>query len=880
MFPFSTARRRPLPDQGQSLQAVQPRTDGPRLERMLRSIIRRGQVMVSAAHLAGYDSDGLAYKHFRPDAVVIPADCDELERLMRQAGELAVPLIIRGAGTSLSGGPVAAQGGVIVHTSSLRTIRQICPEGLWCEVECGVTLKQLEDALRPHGLFYPPDPSSGMVCTLGGNVAMNAGGAHCFRHGVTGHYVLGVEAILPDGSLHRFGGPAGACGHLRQDWKRLLVGSEGTLGALTRFWLRLLPIAEKAWTFRATYPDLRSAEAAIHALVVHPAYPVAIELMDPRFVALVESSPMAVGLPRDAFLLVTEIDGPAELVDSRVAAIARLLDQAGALDVAYSDDVITREKLWKARKVAGGLMGQMNADLVVQDAVIPKRALAETLELIYREADQAGIPVINVFHAGDGNLHPNFLFDSRCPVQWERVEQIGKRLMRWVVEVGGTLSGEHGIGNDKIDYMPLVFGPEAIRLQLSIPAIFNPRHQLNPLKVFSERRFESAMETATADGDTDGGGDTARDGARDGDTAASDVSADSARRFEPFFDPIDGVLCIAADVAPAGLWQAIGEQRFRLPLLFDATTPLDRQVAAASFAPASSRFGPWCDQIIGMNWRLPDGRVVRLGERVAKSTTGYDLLRFFLAGGKVFGEPTEFVLRLRPAEDTYGTFWLRGDGIAIDQASAALRRSDWIQWFDSCDIVIDQAADESLRIVANLPDGEWPIVESYLGRFASDHALELNREYGPQPPRDGLPDAMLKTTADTAADLARRLAVGSRRSASGATDRQTVTEFVSVRSVVSCVSGAIWLYLGGDGVFASGVSPGLVGAHESAGISEPAADRLEVWLTELEPELVDLGGEWQSRWIERPPADPLDGGVESTWLAAFSKAAGIRIASS
>ena len=455
----------------------------------LRQLLPRGRVLDSPAQLAGYAADALGYKSYRPDAVVIPSDADELVGFMKGARLLGVPVILRGAGTSLSGGPVAAQGGVIVHTSALTRIREINVGGFWCEVECGVALNDLDAALKPHGVFYPPDPSSGPVCTLGGNVASNAGGAHCFRYGVTSNYVLGVEVVLLDGSIHRFGGPAGGRGPWREDWKRFMIGSEGTLGAFTRFWLRLLPLPEKVWTFRATYSDLRSIEAAIHSLVEHSSYPAAIEMLDPRAVGMVESSQMAVGLPKGSFMLLMEIDGPAVLVDARVEAVAEILRRAGSNDVVFSDDHSMRQKLWKARKAAGGLLGQLSPDYVVQDAVIPKSALADVLQLVYDEADAAGIRAVNVFHAGDGNLHPNFLFDSRVPGELEKVELISARLMRRVIEVGGTLSGEHGIGNDKAAYMPLVFGPESMRLQWAVPAAFNPTHQLNPLKVFENRRF-------------------------------------------------------------------------------------------------------------------------------------------------------------------------------------------------------------------------------------------------------------------------------------------------------------------------------------------------------------------------------------------------------
>jgi len=460
-------------------------------EPQLRRLLPRGRVLMSPAQLTGYGADALGYKTYLPDAVVIPADAEELVGFMQGARQLGVPVILRGAGTSLSGGPVAAQGGVIVHTSALKNIRTICTEGFWCEVECGVVLNDLDAALKPHGVFYPPDPSSGPACTLGGNVASNAGGAHCFRYGVTSNYVLGVEAVMLDGNVHRFGGPAGGRGVWREDWKRFMIGSEGTLAAFTRFWLRLLPLPEKVWTFRATYPDLRSIEAAIHALVAHESYPAAIEMLDPRGVAMVESSQMACGLPEGSFMLLTEIDGPAALVNARVEPVAEILRRAGSSDVVFSDEEAMRQKLWKARKASGGLLGQLSPTYVVQDAVIPKRALAEVLQLVYDEADAAQIRIINVFHAGDGNLHPNFLFDSHVPGELEKVEHISQVLMQRVIAVGGTLSGEHGIGNDKAAYMPLVFGPDSLRLQWAVPMAFNPMHQLNPLKVFESRRFSA-----------------------------------------------------------------------------------------------------------------------------------------------------------------------------------------------------------------------------------------------------------------------------------------------------------------------------------------------------------------------------------------------------
>jgi len=787
----------------------------------LKRSIRRGRVLTAPAQLAGYDTDGLGYKTFRPDAVAIPADIDELVLLLRDSRNLNVPVTIRGAGTSLAGGPVAAQGGIVVHTSCLRKVREICRDGFWCEVECSVTLNQLDEALRPLGLFYPPDPSSGPVCTLGGNVAMNAGGAHCFRYGVTSNYVLGLEVVMLDGSVHRFGGPAGGRGNWHEDWKRLMVGSEGTLGAFTRFWLRLLPRPEKAWTYRATYPDLISAERAVHGLVVHPSFPVAIELMDPRFVALVENSHMAVGLPTNAFLLVTEIEGPSVLVDARVKSVAQLLSDAGALDVEYSADELQRKKLWKARKVAGGLMGQQSPDLIVQDAVIPKSALAELLQLVYDEADAAGIPAINVFHAGDGNLHPNFLFDSRKEGELERVEAISKRLMQRVVQVGGTLSGEHGIGNDKSKYMPLVFGPESLRLQLGVPATFNPRHQLNPLKVFQGRSFQAGTATESV---------ASSHGPSQPHADSETLSDLGPRLFVPFLDTIDGIICVPATTTAGELATLVKPHRLRFPLITDSVSPLSEQVLASEYAPASSRFGQFCDNIVGMNWQLPDGRVVRVGERVVKSTTGYDLLRFLLHSDSRYGRPVDFVLRLRPQCGMDGLIRLSGSREAVTWAMPVLLQSCWMNWFDSVDVIVDGDAQTwEVRIAINTPAEEWPVYEAMLATFATDHGLSLASEPQGGAPVDGCPDFALKTTPDRAIALAGELA-----------------SQYQLKCLALCYNGVV---------------------HGFLPSAENAADQVRSLIDRVAAQLHHNGGDWRSRHV--PHAAPQ--GVEAAWLGTLSQ---------
>ena len=464
-----------------------------------RRLLGAEHVLTTPGALAAYDSDGLTQHRHAPQAVVLPGSSVDLQQVLAWMRQQDAPYTIRGAGTGLSGGAVAVEGGLLIHLSRLKRVLSIDPVNLVAEVEPGVVLNALNKALEPLGLFYPPDPSSGFASTLGGNVAENAGGIRCFKYGVTANYVLGLEVMTPKGELVQLGGPAGGLGHaLGADWKTLFVGSEGLLGTILRIWLRLRPIPEATRTYLATYPTLDAASNAIVGLVHHPFIPVAAELMDRNCVRLVEASPFAAGLDPDSWALLAEINGPQALVDGYGPDIEALLKSHGASSVKATSDSTERLKLWKARKVGGGLTGQISPDVMIQDAVIPRSRLAEVLADIYEESDKAGIPVINLFHAGDGNLHPNFMYDARIPGQAEAVKQLGKNLMAKVIAVGGTLSGEHGIGNDKMDYLPLLFGPAAMAAQQAVVTLFNPDNQLNPAKVLPNRSFHGRKFKAGA----------------------------------------------------------------------------------------------------------------------------------------------------------------------------------------------------------------------------------------------------------------------------------------------------------------------------------------------------------------------------------------------
>lgn len=459
------------------------------LSSALEHLCGKAHVLRSKATLLGYESDGLSFQHHPPELVVIPGSQEELKQCLALAKEEQVAYVFRGAGTGLAGACVSEEGGLMIHLSRLKRILEIHPDDFYCVVEPGVVLQHLNDTLQTHGLFYPPDPSSGFASTLGGNVATNAGGIRCFKYGVTSNYVLGLEVLDPSGKLRQFGSPFGV--GEGPDWRALMVGSEGLLGAICKIYLRLKPLPGASCTFLASFKNLQDASAAVNDLVRHPAIPVAIELLDPNTVRLVEASPMKVGLPADSWVLLVEINGPEALLKLQSPAIEKILQARSVIHLESTYDEKERLKLWKARKVAGGLVGQISPDVMIQDAVIPRNRIAEVLEEIYAEAKRQDLPVINVFHAGDGNLHPNFMFDSRDPEQLRKVKEAGRRLMEQVIKVGGTLSGEHGIGNDKMAYLNLVFGPREMALQGVPISLFNPENQLNPGKLLPERHFQA-----------------------------------------------------------------------------------------------------------------------------------------------------------------------------------------------------------------------------------------------------------------------------------------------------------------------------------------------------------------------------------------------------
>jgi len=458
---------------------------------MLRELPIRGlEAIVGHRHLrratserVTYASDGLPTHRRLPALVVLPGTRDELIAVIRVLSQAGIPFVPRGAGTGLSGGALAAPDAVLIALTRLNRILTVDPRNRRAVVEPGVVNARLSAAAGPHGLHYAPDPSSQTACTIGGNVAENAGGPHCLKYGVTSNHVLALEVVLSDGRVIELGSPGGE--PWGPDLVGLFVGSEGNFGVATRISVRLTPTPSVIRTLLAEFTSLRSAGEAVSAIIASGITPAALEMMDRSCVNAVEDSVYAAGYPRDAAaVLLVELDGAAPAaVDADARAVEELLTGRGARSVRTAADPRERERLWQGRKKAFGAMGRLSRDLVVQDAVVPRSSLPDVLETIAGIAERYRLVVSNVFHAGDGNLHPNISFDATDVDLKERVETASAEIMQACIDAGGTITGEHGIGVDKLRYMPLIFDADALTAMRAVRRVFDPLEMVNPGKV-------------------------------------------------------------------------------------------------------------------------------------------------------------------------------------------------------------------------------------------------------------------------------------------------------------------------------------------------------------------------------------------------------------
>ena len=433
--------------------------------------------------LVAYESDGLTAYRVAPRAVVLPETTEQVSKVLRVLHEEDIDVIPRGAGTGLSGGALPTPDGVIVGTARMNRILAIDAENRIARVQPGLINARLTEATDPYGLYYAPDPSSQSACTLGGNVAENSGGPHCLKYGVTARSVTGLTVVMANGEVVRFGG-AGREAAMDLDLVGLFVGSEGCFGIATEIEVRLLPKTEGVRTLLGIFDTMEAAGRAVTDIIASGLLPAAVEIVDHATIVAVEASVFAAGYPTDAgAALVIEFDGTEAGLDEDADRAEQCCFDAGAREVRRARSEDERMGLWKGRKKAFGAMGRIAPDLLVQDATVPRTRLPEVLARITEIGTEYDLKIANVFHAGDGNLHPNILFDRQDPEELERVEKASREIMELCVSVGGTITGEHGVGVDKRGYMPLVHNEVELEMLRRVRWVFDPDGNLNPGKV-------------------------------------------------------------------------------------------------------------------------------------------------------------------------------------------------------------------------------------------------------------------------------------------------------------------------------------------------------------------------------------------------------------
>jgi glycolate oxidase len=446
----------------------------------LRAIQPPLLVIADDEGLKPFETDALISHRETPMLAVIPDSEEQVRAIVKACRQLGVPLVSRGAGTGISGGAIPHRDGVLVVLSRMKRIRDIDVAGRTATVDPGVRNLQVSEAVERHGLFYAPDPSSQSICSIGGNVAENAGGVHCLKYGLTTHNVMAVRAIDADGDVIEAG--SRALDSPGYDLLALITGSEGNLGVITRVTVRLLPLPERTETLLAAFPTVRQAAEAVSEIIGAGIIPAALEMMDRIVIEACERF-MAMGFPAGAeALLLAEVDGGAEETNEAMLAVRAILERCGATEVRLATDAAERERLWKARKGAFIALATILPDYYTIDGTIPRRCLPDVLDRVYALSAEYGLTVGNVFHAGDGNIHPCIFYDSSKPGELERSEELGGRILELCVAVGGTITGEHGVGIEKLRQMCLQFRAPEIAAFHDVKRAFDPDGFLNPGK--------------------------------------------------------------------------------------------------------------------------------------------------------------------------------------------------------------------------------------------------------------------------------------------------------------------------------------------------------------------------------------------------------------
>ena len=638
-----------------------------------RRIVGDAQTSVSHAETELYSYDASLAKG-QPGVVVFPGDTGEVARVVKISRQAGIPFVPRGFGTNLSGGTVMVSGGAVICLSRLNRIIDISPQRRCAVVQPGVTNLELQNALAPLGFFYAPDPASQKVATLGGNVGENSGGPRCLKYGVTTNHILGMDVVLSSGEIVRVGGCA--CDPPGYDLRGVLVGSEGTMGIVTEVTVRILPLPEKIITLLVIYDDISDAAQSVSDIISAGILPATLEMMDAPIINAVEDS-YACGYPRDAAaVLIVEVEGLSVGLKDQVTQISELCRKNHCRDIREAKDDAQRNRLWEGRRGAFGAVARLAPNYLVNDCTVPRTKLPEALARVAEIVHKYDFKHGNVFHAGDGNLHPLIFFDSRDADQLKRVKKAGWEIMEACVELGGTISGEHGVGLEKIDAMRLVFSEVDFAAQRGLQQAFDPDRLLNPGKVIpafdpkenateaqSHRQFLStetqrAIETEISE--------TIQSAAASG-NALIPVGCDTFPHFGNLpdrdcqnlnsaaldgileFDPYNQFVSVGAGVALDGLQRQLSEHNQWLPVRPSYSVQghsIGGVMALAACGPERMHYGAPRDLVLGLRFLNGSGQRISTGGKVVKNVAGYDMTRLMIGSAGTLGLITEVTCRV------------------------------------------------------------------------------------------------------------------------------------------------------------------------------------------------------------------------------------------
>jgi glycolate oxidase len=591
----------------------------PALHSRLAAILGPGGVLVEPHELALYGYDGVI-ETAPPACVVLPETTAQVAAVVALAAEAGLPVVPRGGGTSLSGGPAPVAGGLVVSLTRMDRILELDLPNQRAVVQPGVINLDLLAALEPHGFLFAPDPSSQSVCTLGGNVGENSGGPHCLKYGVTTNHITGLEMVLPDGRVLRTGGKAGAPGY---DLTGAVVGSEGTFGIVTEITCRIMPLPQAITTMLSVFDSLDDASRTVSGIIAEGLLPATLEMMDRPMIEAVQRA-MDAGYPEDAeAVLIIELDGLRAGMERQVASVREVCERNGARSFQWAEDPAERARLWKGRKGAFAAAANIAPGRLCTDVAVPRSELPVVLAEVMAIGARHGLRVGNVFHAGDGNLHPQVLYDPRDPAQVAHVKAVDEAITRLAIEHGGVLTGEHGIGACKRKWMPLMFSPADLRALQALKDAFDPAGNMNPGKVLPDPAaapVEGAPQAQAA--------------------PATGIEVDAANL----------TVTAPARVTWDALQAAVAAHGQRVPL----TPPRPAQTSVGSVVdldasgPVRLRHGTARDVVTGLRLLLPGGETVRLGSRCVKNTSGYPLEKLIIGAQGSLATVTEVTFRTVP----------------------------------------------------------------------------------------------------------------------------------------------------------------------------------------------------------------------------------------